>query len=188
MVFMSPEDADRHHQAHEVAAHDIGRLFDELSEDQLRAVTYILDGISSSSDPTKISGYLSGRATQAMQHRFKICAACNRNHEEELLNPPPPEPVPDDKPETPPHVEARRKLEANEVMFTPIGSQAAIIGDELALMHQYQLDDARDAATGKLLYFVCTGCEMQYQSIQDRMLKEPGVEGCSGCVQKAKWG
>lgn len=35
---------------------------------------------------------------------------------------------------------------------------------------------------------VCNGCETVYVSLADRMLREPGVEGCGGCQNKAKFG
>ena len=34
----------------------------------------------------------------------------------------------------------------------------------------------------------CNNCEVTYPSLKDRMLSRPGVEGCSGCQQKAKHG
>lgn len=51
-----------------------------------------------------------------------------------------------------------------------------------ATMIEYGLQRAED---GKLY---CTGCGMEYQSLDDRMLKPPGVSGCSGCQQKSAWG
>ena len=35
---------------------------------------------------------------------------------------------------------------------------------------------------------ICLGCGTQSPSLEDRMLREPGVDGCSTCQQKAKWG
>lgn len=35
---------------------------------------------------------------------------------------------------------------------------------------------------------VCLGCGTVYQSLEDRMLRPPGVKGCSPCQQKAKFG
>ncbi len=34
----------------------------------------------------------------------------------------------------------------------------------------------------------CKGCALDYQSIADRALKQPGIEGCEGCQQVNKWG
>lgn len=34
----------------------------------------------------------------------------------------------------------------------------------------------------------CTNCGVVYISLEDRMRRAPGPEGCSGCIQKSKWG
>lgn len=34
----------------------------------------------------------------------------------------------------------------------------------------------------------CDGCGIVYPNLEDRMLRDPGVKGCSGCQQKAKFG
>lgn len=34
----------------------------------------------------------------------------------------------------------------------------------------------------------CKGCGTQYQSLKDRMLREPGPAGCDNCKQTTKWG
>lgn len=182
MIFLSPEDADKHRQEHEVASHEINRLLSELSIEQLRALDFLLIGIANAGEPGRIASYMAGRSTQMLETRFNICAACNKDHAAELLKS---EPVADD---IPPHIEARRRMEANEIVFTAQGSKEPMTPDEVVLMMEYNLDDARDGETNALLWFVCTNCGMQYQSIQDRMLKPSGIEGCSGCIQKTKWG
>jgi len=37
-------------------------------------------------------------------------------------------------------------------------------------------------------YFACANCGQFYISLEDRMLREPGVKGCKGCQEKAKFG
>lgn len=185
--FMSPEDADKHRQEHEVASHDVNRLFSELPEDQLRALDFLLISIANANSPGRIAAYMCGRSTATLQSRFGICAACNVNHDTELLAP---SPVVDDTSEVPmpPHVAVRRQMSENEIAFTPIGSKEPITPEEALLMEEYSLDDARDGETNALMWFICTRCEMQYQTIQDRMLRDPGETGCNGCIQKTKWG
>lgn len=63
--------------------------------------------------------------------------------------------------------------------------------EEMAL--QYGVEDAwEQPADGeevvKFVGWQCNNCGMMYPSLQDRMLKEPGLAGCTGCVQKTKWG
>jgi hypothetical protein len=56
-------------------------------------------------------------------------------------------------------------------------------------MEDYNLDDLRTEEDREtVIGFVCKGCGQRYVSIEDRMLRAPGPEGCGGCQQKAKWG
>jgi len=34
----------------------------------------------------------------------------------------------------------------------------------------------------------CSNCGQQYVSLEDRMLRKAGKEGCNGCIEKEKWG
>lgn len=212
VFFVNPEALDRHRAAHDVVAHDVNRMLHELSQEHLAAVSTIIDGIAMSDHPTRQASYMAGKITSIMEARFNVCGACGKNHDEAaqmLLNTPPP---------APPHVEARRIREsveklkrqgtvdpADEITMdeptgkvtegkvdnqvpTQIGSQAPVKYWEQEIMDLYNIDDVRDEATGKLLHFMCKGCGIHVSSINDRTLSPPGVEGCSGCQQKAKFG
>lgn len=37
-------------------------------------------------------------------------------------------------------------------------------------------------------YFKCGGCGVFIMSLEDRMQRDPGIKGCSGCQEKAKFG
>jgi hypothetical protein len=52
-------------------------------------------------------------------------------------------------------------------------------------MQEYRLI-WRFGSEGKTLH--CQDCGMEYQSLDDRMLRRPGVEGCMGCQDVAKHG
>lgn len=59
-----------------------------------------------------------------------------------------------------------------------------------SLMDEYELVE-RGVPTfenpeAKIL--VCGNCGTQVASLEDRMLRPPGVKGCEGCQNKAKWG
>lgn len=183
MFFMDPDEMDRHQQAHTVAAHDVKRFFDELTEEQLRVLGMILDGIAVADNPTRIAGHLGGRVLAMRQLKFGICPACNENHDRDLENI-----AHEGTPETPLHVDARRRAAGNEVKFLEIGDTGSLSPAERALMKEYNIDDLREEETMRLVGFVCLECGMRYSTIQDRMMKPPGVEGCSGCIQKAKFG
>jgi hypothetical protein len=184
MAEPDPEEVDRAHAAHTAGSHAVNRMLDELSEEHFSAVMLVLDSIAVSNNPIRVASYMSGRMTQLAQIRFGVCAACNKNHDkeaEELLAKPT-----DDKPEKPPFVEARERTD--EVTFTQIGSTEILTPREIELMHEYGLDDLREEGTGKLIGFMCLNCKMNYPAIQDRMLREPGVANCAGCVHKTQWG
>jgi hypothetical protein len=62
-------------------------------------------------------------------------------------------------------------------------------GLERDMMKLYNLDDLweqSDDLDDKFIGFVCKGCDMRYQSIQDRMLRS--VDECRGCFLKAAHG
>lgn len=50
-----------------------------------------------------------------------------------------------------------------------------------ALMEEYGLVEAGDI-------FQCKNCAMPYQSLEDRMRREPGEANCPGCREKTRWG
>jgi hypothetical protein len=158
----------------EVMGHDLRRMLDEIPEEHLRTLIMVIDSITMSDKPERLGAYLVGRAASAMETRFKVCSACGSKHDDasELDVPLP--------------VKARRKSEASD--WTPIGSKNPIGLNESGTMLLYGLDDLRNEETGELVGFICTNCQQRYPTIQDRMLQPPGVEGCSGCQQKAKFG
>lgn len=53
----------------------------------------------------------------------------------------------------------------------------------LGQMSDYNLEPHPDNE-----YFRCTNCLLQYISLEDRMLRPPGIEGCPGCLEKSAWG
>ena len=57
----------------------------------------------------------------------------------------------------------------------------------LPLIHAFDVYNVTPVAPDKD-GVVCASCGLEYVSLEDRMLKKPGVEGCEGCIQAAKWG
>lgn len=84
--FMDPAEVERRQAAHNSATHDVNRLWDELTEDQLRAVEFMLDGIATDDQPVRIASYFAGRVSAFMQQRFRICSACGRDHDADLAD------------------------------------------------------------------------------------------------------
>lgn len=50
------------------------------------------------------------------------------------------------------------------------------------------MDEYNVHYTGSYLEVECNNCGKKYVSLDDRMLRSPDPSGCSGCVEKTKWG
>ena len=68
--------------------------------------------------------------------------------------------------------EERRRLEAERAEQDP-AAQAAL------KEYNMELRDGR---------FFCLGCGLEYVSLEDRMLRAPGADGCHGCHHKSAHG
>ncbi len=94
LVFESPEEAQAYFQAehdrlsmmNDVARHEVVNMFQELPRDHARAFQAVLEYIQNSGENAPIiAAHYGGFLGAEMQRRFDICAACGRNHHEELL-------------------------------------------------------------------------------------------------------
>lgn len=188
----SPEDIEQHRAVHAAAQHDVNRLLMDLPDAQLATLEMILTGIAQSDNAHSLAANLSGKIATIRDFKFSICAACGANHDEEAKKLIEEETsTAEDTVEVPEHVQARRKVDAqaeNTEDWTLIGSSEQLKDWEVARMKEFNLDDLREEASFQLAGFVCLGCGMNYRSIADRMLRETGPEGCTGCIHKMKWG
>lgn len=57
-----------------------------------------------------------------------------------------------------------------------------------AVMNEYNIMYTGIDTDGTGPKIVCKGCGVSVHSIEDRMLRDPGPEGCEGCKNKARWG
>lgn len=67
-----------------------------------------------------------------------------------------------------------------------VGQKGLMTEDLVKKMVEYNVDDLRDEDTGAIIGFKCLGCGMNYQSLEDRMLRAP--DDCHGCQHKSAWG
>lgn len=105
------------------------------------------------------SAFYEGCVAMMLEERWNVCA-CGSDHDEDLAE------VLGDEAE--PETEADRMEQFND----------ELAADRLKLYGLEYHD-------GKLY---CSNCAKEYPSIEDRALREPGPEGCPGCVERAKWG
>lgn len=184
------EHYERHEMMKEEFRHSFQRIFEELSEDQLRTIRTMLSVISDQDDSHLAAEWL-GMASWALKTRFNICVTCGINHDEELTEEPPSEKKEEEYFDNVPHTTVTRMYKVDDDQ--PLPSFYEPSEDERKLMEQYHLDDLRVEGTNEFLGFICIGikgwdkpCGMKYPSIQDRMLRDP--ESCSGCHQRMMHG
>ena len=169
------QEALRHQASADEYRHTVARMFDEMPEDHLKAILGIMHNLTNlpSRQAMGLASFYEGIAAGKLHQRFNICIGCGLDHDKALNDM-------GGGGEAKEHADSDPPKDPTEPTELP--------PEDLSNMEKFGLDDVRDEDTLKLLYFVCLGCGMHYQSIEDRMKEPPGPEGCSGCRQKAKWG
>lgn len=162
----------------DVASHELTNWLRDLDCEKKNLVLGLL--ASATEDPG-FGKLIMGMLLAFKQEQHGICVACQENHDEALVTM-----SGQDKDERARKEEIKAKLQTDK--WTPTGSINPLTTQQTIEMHRYGLDDLRAEEDYELLGFVCKGCGMKYQSVEDRMLKLPGKEGCDGCIQKEKWG
>ena len=152
--------------------HRVQRLFTDMDAESLATMRLVLHSIGE--DPGKAMFY-EGVAAAILLVKHEVCSGCGVDHTAEALASMT-EQVKVDHPsvvmsedEQTNHADAMVNLHSKFVEFE-------------VLPVQRPKDGSYDGPV------TCRNCGMEYVSLQDRMLEKPGVEGCTGCVQKAKFG
>lgn len=170
--------------------HAIKQLLDGLNEEQLRA----LDLLLANCGDARTVMFFRGRIEMLQQIKFDICP-CGTNHDDELA-----EMGTHEKPPTQPNTATEHKGRVIEDVPLPDGQVVDMSlpddGEELdALMVEYAVE-ANPLHGGDMLKhapmvaspFRCSNCGIGIASLEDRMRRPKGIEGCSGCQQKSAWG
>lgn len=144
---------------------DIERFIHGLGKEDLITLDDILDR-ARLDDSGQIASNMQGRIDALLKEKFNVCR-CGQNHDDDLAAPDSPADL--DKQTDAPAGHTQEELPFAEA-------------DRASLMTQFNVVEGAD---GKLS---CGGCGIHIASLEDRMVKPPGSENCSGCVQKAKWG
>lgn len=155
-------------KAAEIAQHELrlrhDRFMEELSKDQLGTFSEMLHIIIANEG---YAHFLVGCSTTIMRLKHDSCA-CGKDHNaanSQILD------------QT--RAEMNIPTQADRSTTPPVTVALAV--DE-GLMKEYMLAP-NDHGT-----LSCTGCGMDYQSLDDRMLRNPGMDGCSGCQYKSGHG
>jgi hypothetical protein len=146
-------------------AHDLAGFFRGLSREDMEHIKVIIYmAAESKSYANQTIGMLSAFAEQ----KFGICIACNKNHEEQLL------------PET-------SKIPGETVKFSKSMTEAEI----RSVMKVFDLRFPNEGEVSTIegeVPVICRNCNTLYQSLEDRMRRVPGIDGCQGCQIKSAHG
>lgn len=155
----SQEQIDRQNMEAMANGHEVRQFIHGLDEFQLNKVISLIKIVDSSSIAAY---YYIGVVAEQLDTKYGKCMTCGKKHDEELAHL-----VGDGGPaesSDSPAVKGTKKYD--ELMY---------------LYNMEQDDDGSDRV-------MCKGCGKWYVSLADRMLRASGIEGCSGCIEKNKWG
>lgn len=169
---------ERAEMSAEAGRHDILRFFDEQSIENLLLIRSLLHhcaGDESGRYPSHLEGFISG----VLQYKHGVCTGCGKNHDDlSALVPDADKPADDDT----------EQLE----LFGEAGPTIAReLHDYEAKMNEYNLRLPREGevdARSDERPVICVDCGALYQSLEDRMLRPAGIDGCYGCQHKSAHG
>lgn len=214
-IKMLAQQQDRGNMKMEVEQTAMDNFLDSLTKDQtlnLKNLIYRINCSTGSEGPPPMGVYVEGLLVGALRYRFNVCPGCGDDHTASLFDGHKDENIdglaesaenedgseqpslfesPDEAffvpTEAPASEEEITKEDGDDNLATFYGVDDLTVG-QVKEMTRLNLDDLREDESCKLLGFRCTECGKQYVSIEDRALRPEGVEGCTGCQQKAKWG
>lgn len=161
--------------------HAIKQFFNGLDKEQLRALDLLLANCDSATDVA----FFRGRISSIRETKFEVCS-CGKDHEAELAS---------FGPESSAD-EGRSGGDSSEVVNWTVDPTLADSADaedqsDEELMVKYGIEENPlydPHAFMGASPFRCINCHVGVASLKDRMLRKPGIEGCSGCQQKSAWG
>lgn len=149
---------ERQKMSYEDTVHELDSFVESLDATQLEQFDAFLKLVAPSATKT---AFWRGRIAGLRKSRDDVCLCGGKHSLNDLLEAPAP---PEEKPEL--------------VVQTEFATDSATM---VSAMLDYNLTVEDDK-------IVCKGCGKSYVSVEDRMLRRKGVEGCEGCIHKNKWG
>lgn len=166
MTFLSPEGDEFEQRRAQIAAiaheqrlrHD--RFVSDLTKEQLKTFIEMLQCFDGETG-TGYVNFMMGRAATIMEIKHNCCPGCGEDHFS---------------------VAALDDLREEMGLPVPNGKPTPKVQPERdAAMTEYGMI----AIDGQLQ---CEGCGLHSVSMEDRMLRPPKMDGCSGCQQKSAFG
>lgn len=174
---------------HVRVAHEIEQFLESLDEQQISAFKTV---VGAAIDAPAYGHEVIGRLIQLRTSKFGYCVGCGKNHEQELqkmmtemeggvsgVEPELNEKIREHLDNTPPVVYDPRDAYNKPVKSGP--------SPKMQLLEEYGLNIITQNDPHEI-FFACKNCGLRYPSLEDRMLKEPGIGGCDGCINKTKFG
>lgn len=166
----------------EAYQHDLKHWIESMTEDSMK----MLKSIAFQHSDRPSAAYLVGVINVTLENKFGICHACGKKHDDELtemLG------TPEADTSTPPKTPAKTSHAGAGIVKPDMTMSGPELLKWVPRSEQKQMDDyGVDFVEFKYPMVICSKCNTEYQSLADRMKRDPGVEGCGDCIQKAKWG
>jgi DNA-directed RNA polymerase subunit RPC12/RpoP len=149
---------DMHQMHDDISAHNTIKFLTDMDKEKSESMLNFLQLLAA--DPAEYIAFYAGFMASQRHHRDNICAACHKDHDKSLE-----EMAHEGHPhESPLDVDAlKAKIKANE--------------------EEYGVEPIPNTGL-----YRCINCGIQYPSLEDRMLKKPGIDGCHGCQHKQAHG
>jgi len=180
------QEAHDHHVAHIMDfQHSIEEVWQSLTAEQQYTIAGWFNYLANSSaDQVRCNlSYTAGSLYRLSAQGSSKCIVCDKNHDEEIegLLPPATDQV---APEHEHHTHVKtQSSEQDAAAAAAYEESQRIIAEHEANVEKWGL--VQDFEKGG---FKCASCGMPYPSLEDRMLKPPGIDGCHGCQQKSATG
>lgn len=165
--------------------HRVQRLFTDMDPESLAAMRMVLH--SCAEDQSRAAFY-EGVAAAILLVKHDVCSGCGVDHTKEAME----------------EILGRDVLDADPALDMSIHPPGMIdvqdatdeqedFAERIVTLHRnlaefgvLPVNRPKDGDYNGPV--VCRSCGKEYVSLQDRMLEKPGIEGCEGCIEKAKWG
>lgn len=172
------EQVDKMYMQHEEHMNIMHGLIEKLTSDELHV---LMDTFAACKDDNFTAGYWVGQMESV--RRARGFDALTQNEEEVMIpNSQPGERIQVPDPELgesePKWVQGMLDLDQAEA-----GTSAENVEKNMELYGVTFFIQA-DGTSG----VQCLNCGTKYATLEDRMRREPGAKGCTGCQNKAKWG
>lgn len=193
--FSSEEEIREHMDKVEMAAdeynHALERIWRSLSNDDLLTMGRFFHEMCHSESGIIHLAMTSGRLLQLRAERSNTCVLDGKDHDAELSDmagkPKENTPQPEDlSPTSDTSDDPLTDWVDNGLGTDPRTQKAVDTAEQMKTYRMEWVNVEPDSKESPLLR--CKDCHQHYPSLKDRMLREPGIEGCAGCIHKAKWG